>query len=68
MKTKRYLPDEVLIERGVTALMDALGPVETTRFLNLRRSRRMESVRRHRRWQASLEPKEFFDSVFGRRD
>jgi hypothetical protein len=26
---------------------------------------RIESVKRHRRWQAGLEPKQFFDQVFG---
>jgi hypothetical protein len=35
MKPKRRLTDEELIERGLEALMKALGPVETTRFLSL---------------------------------
>jgi hypothetical protein len=26
---------------------------------------RIESVKRHRHWQAGLEPKQFFDQVFG---
>ncbi len=65
MKTTRYLTEEELIERGVEALMKALGPVETARFLNLRRARRLESVKRHRRWQARLNKKQFFDQVFG---
>ncbi|HLE27952.1 MAG TPA: hypothetical protein VI793_07535 [Anaerolineales bacterium] len=65
MKTTRYLTEEELIERGVEALMKALGPVETARFLNLRSARRLESVKRHRRWQARLNKKQFFDQVFG---
>ncbi len=65
MKTTRYLTEEELIERGVEALMKALGPVETARFLNLRRAGRLESVKRHRRWQAKLDKKQFFDQVFG---
>jgi hypothetical protein len=29
------------------------------------RSGRLESVKRHRRWQAKLNKKQFFDQVFG---
>jgi hypothetical protein len=65
MNPARYLTEEELIERGLQALMDSLGPVETLRFLNLPRPRRLESVQRHRRWQATLEQKQFFDQVFG---
>lgn len=54
-----------MIRQALEALMKALGPVETARFLTLPRGRRLESVRRHREWQASLEPQEFFDLVFG---
>jgi hypothetical protein len=65
MKPIRYLTDEELIERGLKALMKALGPVETTRFLSLRRAGRIEAVKRHRRRQANLNKKRFFDQVFG---
>ena len=65
MKTVRYLTDDELIEKGVEALVKALGPVETARFLNLRRAGRIESVKRHRRWQTKLNQKEFLDEVFG---
>jgi len=67
MKTQTLLPEEKNIQRGVQALMRALGPVETLRFLTLPRRRRLESVRRHRKWQASLKQGEFFDEVFGAR-
>jgi hypothetical protein len=36
----RNLPEDRLIERGLSALFRELGPVETTRFLTLRRSAR----------------------------
>jgi hypothetical protein len=65
MKTARYLTEDELIEKGVEALMKALGPVETARFLNMRRAGRIESVKRHRRWQVKLDQKKFFDQVFG---
>ncbi len=65
MRTSRYLAEDELIRRGVEALMKALGPTETARFLNLPRTRCMESVKRHRKWQATLQRKQFFDEVFG---
>lgn len=65
MNTVRYLTEDQLIQKGLTALMEALGPIETRRFLNLPRSRRLESVERHRQWQATLNQEEFFDEVFG---
>lgn len=65
MKTPPYLREEELIERALTALLEALGPVEATRFLTLPRARRLESVKRHRQWQARLNPEQFFEQVFG---
>ena len=47
-----YLPEDQVIRRALRALMKSLGPVETARFLNLPRQRRIESVRRHRQWHA----------------
>ena len=63
----RNLPEDRLIERGLSALIKELGPVETTRFLALRRSARLDSVKRHRRWQTGLKRNRFFDQVFGPR-
>jgi hypothetical protein len=65
MKPTQYLNEEELVERAVSVLVKALGPVETAHFLNLRREGRLESVRQHRRWQATLEQEKFFDQVFG---
>ncbi|RIK27733.1 MAG: hypothetical protein DCC55_39215 [Chloroflexi bacterium] len=64
MSAIRYLPEEELIKRGVKALVDELGPLEAMRFLNLPRAKRLESVRRHRRWQATLDQQRFFAQVF----
>lgn len=65
MNTTQYLPEEELIDKALQALMKALGPVEAIRFLNLPRSRRLESVERHQQWQATLDQEQFFDQVFG---
>jgi hypothetical protein len=65
MKPIEYLKDEEVIERGVAALIKALGPIETSHFFHLQREGRVESVKRHRRWQAGLDQDQFFDQVFG---
>jgi hypothetical protein len=57
----RYLQEDELIRRAV----EALGPVETTRFLDLARSRPVDSIQRHRVWQESLDKDAFFQQVFG---
>jgi len=51
-------------EKSKAAYLDVCALMKTTRFLNLRRTRRIESVSRHRRWQATLDKKKFFDKVF----
>ncbi len=61
----RLLPEEQLIERALEALILSLGPVEAARFLSLARGERVESVARHRQWQASLDRRAFLDKVFG---
>jgi len=44
--------------------MSKLGLVETLRFLALTTRWRVESVERHRAWQATLDRDAFFDQVF----
>lgn len=65
MTTQTYLPEETMIRRAMEALMGALGPVETARFLNLPRQHTFDYVQWHRQWQATLDPEKFFDEVFG---
>ena len=65
MTVARYLPEEEPVRRGVEALVQALGPVETTRFLTLTPQRRIDVVQRHRQWQDTLVKEQFFDEVFG---
>lgn len=65
MDTIRYLPEDQLIEEALQALFNALGPVETARFLNIPRQKRLESVARHRQWQNTLNPEAFLDQAFG---
>jgi len=64
MKAVKYLDEEVVIKKGIDALVSALGPFEAMRFLCLPKQKRVESVKRHREWQKSLEKESFFDEVF----
>lgn len=64
MKNTVLMGEDELIERAVGILMRALGPVEASRFLALPPSKRSESVRRHRAWQAGLDKDDFFDTAF----
>lgn len=63
-----YLPEDTLIQRGIGALLEALGPVEAARFLNLTRGQKVDSVEWHRQWQKGLDKESFLDDVFGGTD
>ena len=65
MKAARYMSEEELVQKAIQLLMQELGPVETSRFINLPRKKRVESVKRHREWQKTLDKDTFFNSVFG---
>ena len=65
MKASVFTDEEQLITKAVDVLVKELGPVEASRFLALPRKKRVESVKRHRQWQAQLQQEEFFDRVFG---
>ncbi len=64
MKEIKYLGEEDILLKGVTILLKELGPVETTRFLNMPRKKRLESVKRHREWQKGLKKKEYMEKLF----
>lgn len=64
MKQNKYMNENEVLEKGITALLSELGPVETARFLNISRVKRVESVKRHREWQKNLEKDIFFNEVF----
>lgn len=64
VETLQLIPEEKLIKLALQALLQALGPVEMTRFLALEQTNRIESVERHRQWQESLDRAEFYDQLF----
>ncbi len=65
MSLQTYLPEETIVRQGIAALMAALGPVETARFLALPHSRLSDYVEWHRQWQAGLDTQTFLDELFG---
>lgn len=65
MKTLKYMNEEEILKKGINILMKELGPVETVRFLNIPRNKRVESVKRHRDWQKTLNKDEFLNDIFG---
>jgi hypothetical protein len=64
MKTTTLMDDAKLAQSAVEALMKALGPADTARFLTLPARKRMDSVRRHRDWQRHADKENLFDEVF----
>lgn len=63
MRASRYLSEKEMLQKGIDVLLDALGPVETVRFLNISRDKRIESVKRHRMWQKSLKKDDFINEI-----
>lgn len=66
MTTDTVMTEEQLVRQATDALIDKLGIMEATRFLAIKHQNRLESVERHRLWQAQLDMEEFFDAVFMR--
>ena len=58
------MDENTLIKKSIEALMAEIGPIETIRFINMPRKKKVESVRRHRQWQKMLDKDQFFKEVF----
>ena len=65
MKLTKTVPDNELMKRGIEILFRELGNVGAIRFLSIAREKRVESVKRHRDWQQTLDKDTFFDEIFG---
>ncbi len=64
MKTAKYMDEDVVIKKGIEALIKELGPVEAVRFITMPKRKRIDSVRRHREWQKGLNKGKFLNEVF----
>ena len=65
MKLTKTVPDNDLMKKGIEILFRELGNVDAIRFLSIPREKRVESVKRHRDWQQTLDKDTFFDEIFG---
>ena len=65
MKLTKTVPDNDLMKKGIEILFRELGNVDAIRFLSIPRGKRVESVKRHRDWQKTLNKDTFFDEMFG---
>jgi broad specificity polyphosphatase/5'/3'-nucleotidase SurE len=65
MRSLKYASEETVIKKAIEVLIKELGPVETIRFINIPKKKRMESVKRHQQWQKTLDKDRFFNDVFG---
>ena len=65
MKATKTVPDNDLLKKGIEILFRELGNVDAVRFLSIPREKRVESVKRHRDWQQTLDKDTFFDDIFG---
>ena len=65
MRAVKYMDENILIRKSIEVLMEKIGPIETIRFINIPRKKRLESLKRHREWQKMLDKDKFFDEVFG---
>lgn len=64
MKLTKTVPDNDLMKKGIEILFRELGNVDAIRFLSIPREKRVESVKRHRDWQQTLDKNTFFDEIF----
>ncbi|HBR17574.1 MAG TPA: hypothetical protein DD725_08225 [Deltaproteobacteria bacterium] len=64
MRAIKYMDEDTVIKRAVEVLIKELGPVEAMRFINMPKKKRVESVKRHREWQKTLDKTQFFNEVF----
>ena len=64
MRAIKYMDEEKMVKKAVKALIGELGPIEANRFISMPRKKRIESIKRHREWQKSLDKEKFFNKVF----
>ena len=64
MSITRLMTDKDLIEKVTELLFKELGYTDAVRFLSLPKEQRLESVKRHRHWQDSLDKEKFYNDDF----
>jgi hypothetical protein len=57
------LDENELYRKGIVFLFEKLKPIKASRFLSVVKSKRVDSVKRHRKWQESLDKEQFFKEI-----
>jgi hypothetical protein len=68
MSIAKYMDEEDVIRKAIEVLLKELGPIETIRFINMPKKKRIESVKRHREWQKQLDKEKFLNDVFSTKE
>jgi hypothetical protein len=68
MSMAKYMDEEDVIRKAIEVLLKELGPIETIRFINMPKKKRIESVKRHREWQKQLDKEKFLNEVFSKKE
>ena len=68
MSMAKYMDEDDVIRKAIEVLLKELGPIETIRFLNMPKKKRIESVKRHREWQKQLDKEKFLNEVFSTKE
>ena len=63
MKPSEFIDENELYRKAMLLLYENLGPVEASRFLSVVKSKRLDSVKRHRQWQEGLDKDQFFKEI-----
>lgn len=64
MSITKLMPDKDLIKKVTKILFKELGYANAVRYLSLPKEEKLESVKRHRNWQDTLDKDTFFNDVF----
>lgn len=68
MSMAKYMDEDDVIRKAIEVLLKELGPIETIRFINMPKKKRIESVKRHREWQKQLDKEKFLNEVFSTKE
>ncbi len=63
MKPSEFTDENELFRKAMLLLYENLGPVEASRFLTAVKARRIDSVKRHHKWQGALDKEVFFEEL-----
>ena len=64
MRTKIELQGDELFKKAFEILIENLGITQTNQFIGAIQKHKIDSVKRHRKWQKTLDKDAFFTEIF----